>query len=99
MMGIRAAVIYGVLQDWDIYDNRYDIEQVKVDVPLHELDSFTDEQVRNMVEEGCCGGGYDGHPFEDLLFKGIENGWFKHYSHWEWEDPCELELVLFEEEE
>ena len=98
-MNIKSARIVGVLQDWDICDNRFDIEQVNVNVPLHELESFTDEQIENMVSEVCYySGGYNWHPLEDLLFNGIENGWFVNYSRWEWEDPCELKLEIEEEE-
>lgn len=100
MMGIRAAVIYGVLQDWDIYDNRYDIERVKIDVPLEELDAFDDEQIADMVENGCL---YSDSPLDNsfgtLLENGADGGWFKWCSRWELGDPCDLELVLFEEEE
>ena len=98
-MNIKKATIVGVLQDWDLYDYRYDIEKVSVDVPLHELDSFTDEEIWSMVSEGCYYSMCDGEPLEDLLFKGVENGWFKHCSRWEWEDPCDLKLKIECEEE
>ena len=97
-MNIKSARIVGVLQDWDLYDNRFDIEQVNVSVPLHELDSFTDEEIMNMVKHGCYYSYGGDEPLEDLLFKGIEHGWFTNYSHWEFEYPCELELEIEEEE-
>ena len=98
-MNIKSARIVGVLQDWDIDDNRYDVERVNVDVPLNELEGFTDEQIKLMVDEGCyysygCEGD---EPLEELLFNGIEHGWFKWCSRWELEDPCELELEIEEE--
>ena len=97
-MNIKSARIVGVLQDWDLYDNRFDIERVNVSVPLHELDSFADEEIKNMVYEGChYSGGYNDEPLEELLFKGIENGWFTNCSRWEWEDPCVLKLKIEEE--
>lgn len=97
-MNIKSARIVGVLQDWDLYDNRFDIEKVNVSVPLNELESFTDEQIKEMEWNGCCSScGWDGVPLEDLLLNGIENGWFKWYSRWEREDPCELKLRIEEE--
>ena len=96
-MNIKSARIVGVLQDWDIYSNRYDVERVNVDVPLHELEGFTDEEIEDMVEEGCYYSSGEGEPLEDLLLKGVDNGWFKWMSRWEPEDPCELELEIEEE--
>ena len=96
-MNIKQARIVGVLQDWDIYDNRFDIEQVNVEVPLHELESFSDDEIYEMAAMGCYYSSCDGEPLEDLLFKGIENGWFKWYSRWEHEDPCDLKLEIEEE--
>ena len=96
-MNIKSARIVGVLQDYDLYDNRYDVESVNVDVPLNELKAFTDDEIEEMVEEGCWGTYSDGGKLSELLWKGFENGWFEWYSKWEWEDPCELELEIEEE--
>ena len=96
----KSARIVGVLQDWDLYDCRYDIQKVNVSVPLGELEMFTDEELEDMLCDGCWySGGPDEEPFQVLLFNGIEHGWFPHCSRWEWEDPCELELEIEWEEE
>ena len=96
-MNIKKATIVGVLQDWDIYDERFDIERVRVDVPLHELESFADDEIESMVTDGCYYSVCGGDPLEDLLSKGLENGWFVYCSKWEYEDPCELKLEIEEE--
>ena len=96
-MNIKKATIVGVLQDWDMNDYRVDIERVCIDVPLEALESFTDDEIMSMVDDGCDYSMYDGYPLEKLLFIGIEDGWFKYSSRWELEDPCELKLEIEEE--
>lgn len=95
-MNIKKATIVGVLQDWDIHDYRFDIERVRINVPLEELAEFTDDEIMNMVA-----GAYfydDCEPLDKLVHKGIENGWFEHRSRWEFEDPYDLRLKIEEEE-
>ena len=99
MKNIKSARIVGVLQDWDLYDYRYDIERVNVDVPLGELSQASEDVIAEMVDEGYGGGGYDDSPLGDLVAVGIEAGWFTWKSHWEWEDPCEFELEIEWEED
>jgi hypothetical protein len=96
-MNIKRATITGTLQDWDLYGDRFDVERVFVDVPIEVLKSFSDEEIRTMIEEECYYSYADGEPLERLLFDGIENGWFKWASRWEYEDPCDLRLEIEED--
>ena len=96
-MNIKKATIVGVLQDWDLYGYRFDIEQVAYNVPLAMLDSYNDEELEYMVEQGWVGNG-DWSPLATLLQDLVELGWFEPYSRWEFEDPCELKLEIEEEE-
>lgn len=97
MSNIKMAHINGVLQDWDLYGTRFDIERVYVEVPKFLLESFTDEEVEAMCEEGTCGN--DGAPLSLLFFDLIEGDFWKPSSRWEPEDPCELKLEVEYEEE
>lgn len=93
-MSIKYARIHGVLQDFDIWGCRFDIERVNVRVPRGELAQASDEDVADMVENGWYGN--DESPLGELVAVGIEAGWFKWQSRWELEDPCELALEVFE---
>ena len=96
-MNIKSARIVGVLQDWDIYDNVYDIERVNCGIPPFLLDAFTDEEIENMVDEGYWGRDtYDIPPLGLLFGDCVEGGFIHLYSGWEPEDPCELELEIEE---
>lgn len=96
-MNITKATIVGVLQDWDIYDNRFDIERIRCDVPLFLLDAFTDEEIESMVDDGYFGGD-DEAPLGLLVGDIIEGEFFFPKSKWELEDPCELALEIEEAE-
>lgn len=95
-MNIKKAHIGGALQQWDVNDNRFDIEEVWYDVPLFLIDSFTDEEIGEMTERWYMGGD-DWSPLANLLKDVLELGWFKPCSTWEMEDPCELMLFVKEE--
>lgn len=95
-MKIRKAHIGGALQQWDVNDNRFDVEEVWYDVPLFLLDSFTDEEIESMVDDGYYGGD-DEAPLGLLVRDLIECEFFHPYSRWEPEDPCELKLFVEEE--
>lgn len=97
-MNIKNARIHGVLQDWDIYDARFDIEKVDVVVPGSLLDGYTDEEIEEMLE---CGAfiGCDDDPLGKVLLKAIDEGWIRVSSRWEPEDPCDLKLEINYEEE
>lgn len=93
----QSAYITGVLQDWDIYDNRFDIEEVDVQVPLAEFEGFSDEDIEDMVEYGYdgCGDSTDS-KLMSIIEHGIEHGWFKTCRVWDIEDACELKLEFKE---
>ena len=95
MSTIKSARIVGVLQDWDIYDERYDIEEVRWDVPLFLLDSYYEEEIEAMCDEEFFGADWDYGPLGTLLEDAIQCGLFEPRSGWELEDPCELHLEVF----
>ena len=84
------ARIFGTLQDWDLQDNRYDIERVNIPVPPEALVAYMGE-LESMMNDGWHGN--DETPLGNLVMQGIEDGWFKPCSRWEPEDPCELRLA------
>ena len=95
-MNIKHARIHGVLQDFDIWGCRYDIERINVRVPLGELAQASDEDVAEMIERGFYGNDLGDSLLGELVSTGIEAGWFKWQSRWELDDPCELALEVFE---
>ena len=95
MSNIKSARITGVLQDWDLYDYRYDIERVNFEVPLFLLGAFSEDEIEEMCDEGYYGGD-DQYILGKLFFDCLEGGFFKPWSRWEWEDPCDLKLVIEE---
>ena len=95
-MNITKATIVGVLQDWDAYGNRFDIERIRYDVPLFLLDAFTDEEIESMVNDGYFGGD-DEAPLGLLVGDIIIGKFFFPKSRWELEDSCELTLEIEEE--
>ena len=98
MKRIKSARIFGVLQDWDLYDTRFDIERVDVTVPGSLLDGYTDDEIEEMLEYGAFMG-CDDDPLGKVLLKAIDEGWIEVRSRWEAEDPCELKLEVDYEEE
>ena len=92
-MSFEHARIHGVLQDWDLCDYRYDIEEVSFDFPTFLLDAYTDDEIECMLEDGF-GGCDDYTPMYCLMADIIECGFWKPRSHWEMGDPCELKLTV-----
>lgn len=98
-MNIKSARIVGVLQDWDINDELFAIELVNYEVPLFLFDAFSDEEIKNMLEEGYWGrDAYDVPPLGLLFGDCIEGEFLRLHSRWEPEDPCELKLEIEEDE-
>lgn len=97
MNQIKSARIFGVLQDWDINDNRFDIERVNIEVPTFLLEAFTDDEIDSMCDEGTFGN--DGLPLSLLVYDLIELDYWHPLSRWAHEDPCELKLEINYEEE
>ena len=98
MSNIKRARIHGVLQDWDLYDTRFDIERVDVIVPGRLFDGYADEEIEEMLEYGADIGCAD-DPLGKVFLKAIDEGWVKVSSRWQPEDPCELYLEIDREEE
>ena len=93
-MSVRIQ-ISGVLQDWDIYDNRYDIARVDIEVPESIVRETPIEDLYEIEECGVCGIADNSTAEGRLVLRCLECGLIStNQSFWEAEDPCELNVRI-----
>ena len=89
-----GVLVTGVLQDWDIYDTRFDIHKVEFYIPsrwvsrllLRDLDLLAERPTLFHTDSADD----DNSVLYHLIERAFDQKLFGVGSSWDWGDPCEL---------